>query len=80
MKVVLDENTNGGGNNSTVKRLVACIHGITIGVAHNKPRPGSQEYEIELEYDMTDLMFANKTAEKVYSQLDDEGRGIMISK
>ena len=36
-----------------------------------------REYEIELEDGTTDRIFANKIAENIYSQLDDEGREIL---
>ena len=65
MKVLLNENTKGGGNIATWKRRVADINGRPISVAYNNPLLDSQEYKIELEYGTTDRMFANNLAENV---------------
>ena len=37
----------------------------------------TREYEVELEDGTTDHIFANKIAENIYSQLDDEGQEIL---
>lgn len=76
-RVVLDEATNNGGNIATVKRRATDIDGRAIGTAHNNPLLDSREYEIELEDGTTDRIFANKIAENIYTQLDDEGREIL---
>ena len=76
-KVVLDEGTNSGGNLATVKRRTTDINGRPTGTAHSNPLLDTREYEIELEDGTTDRIFANKIAENIYAQVDDEGREIL---
>ena len=76
-KIVLDDKVNEGGNLATVKLRLTDINGRPIGTAHNNPSLDDREYEIELEDGTTDRIFANKIAENIYSQLDDEGREIL---
>ena len=77
VRIVLDEDTNDGGNLATVKRRVTDMHGRPSGTAHNNPMLDSREYEIELEDGTVDRIFANKIAQNLYSQVDDEGREIL---
>jgi len=76
-KITLDDVANGGGNIATVKSRVTNVNGRPIRTANNNPLLDNQEYEIELEDGATDRIFANKIAENIYSQLDDEGREIL---
>ena len=73
-KMILDNKANGGSNIATVKRQVTDVNGRPIGTAHTSPLFDSREYEIELEDGTEDRIFANKNAENIYAQLDDEGR------
>ena len=77
VRIVLDENTNDGDNLATVKRRVTDMHGKPTGTAHNNPDLDSREYEIELEDETVDRIFANTIAQNLYSQVDDEGREIL---
>ena len=76
-KIVLDDKSNIGGNLATVKSRLTEINGRPLGTANNNPLLDDREYENELEDDTTDRIFANKIAENIYSQLDDEGREIL---
>ena len=76
-KIILDDVANGGGNIATVKSRVTDVNGRPIGTANNNPLLDDREYEIELEDGTTDRIFANKIAENIRSQLDDEGREIL---
>ena len=76
-RVLLTNGENGGGNIATVKSRVTDLNGRATGNAHNNPLLDDREYEIELEDGTTDRIFANKIAENIYSQLDDEGREIL---
>ena len=79
-KVILDDSANGGGNLATVKSRATDINGRPIGHAHKNPMMDSREYEVEMEDGTTDRIFANKIAENIYSQMDDEGREILAFK
>ena len=75
--MILDNKAYGGGNIATVKHQVTDINVRSVGNAHTNPLFDSREYEIELENGTEDRIFANKIAENIYAQLDDEGCEIM---
>ena len=73
----MNDEDNGSGNIAAVKSRVTDLNGRPVGTTHNNPLLDDREYEIELEDGTTDRIFANKIAENIYSQLDDEGREIL---
>lgn len=76
-RVILDAGTNSGGNLATVRRRVTDFSGRPVGSAHSNPILDTREYEIELEDGTTDRIFANKIAENIYAQVDEEGREVL---
>ena len=77
-RVVMDEATNSGGNLVTVKRRATDDRGNGLGTAHNNPMLDTRQYDVELEDGTSDRIFANKIAANIYSQVDDEGREVMM--
>jgi len=74
----LDEATNNGGNLATVKRRATDIHGNMIGKSNANPLLDTALYEVELEDGTMDRIFANTIANNIYSQLDNEGKEILV--
>ena len=81
-RVILDDRDNDGGNIATkpvatVIRRSVDVYGNPIGQAHSNPLLDTREFDIELENGEMEKILANKIAENLYSQLDDEGREIL---
>ena len=77
-KVVLDQLSDGRGNIATVKKRATDTAGRPLGQAHRITALDNREYEVELEDGTTERIMANKIAANIYSQLDDEGREVLV--
>ena len=76
-KIVLDEESNNGGNIGTVKRQATDRDGFAIGKPHSNIALDTREYEIEMDDGTTKRLLANKIAANLYAMMDDEGREIL---
>ena len=76
-KIVLDEESNNGGNIGTVKRRATDRDGFAIGRPHSNVALDTREYEIEMDDGTTERLLANKIAANIYATMDDEGREIL---
>ena len=81
-RVILDDREKDGGNLATkpigtVTGRSSDAYGNPIGRAHKNPMLDTREFDIELENGEMEKILANKIAENLYSQLDDEGRDIL---
>ncbi|KAL7537428.1 hypothetical protein ACHAWF_005758, partial [Thalassiosira exigua] len=59
-----------------VTRRMTDKNGRPIGKAHSNPMLDTRVYEVQLEDGTHDHLMANKIAENLYAQVDDEGREI----
>jgi hypothetical protein len=77
VQIVLDEETNNGGNLATVTKQIVDEYGCPTGVTYKNPAFDTRKYELELEDGTMDRIFANRIAANLYSQVDDKGRQIL---
>ena len=77
-KIRLTEDADHGGNLATVKRRVTDQDGKPVGTSHKNPLLDTRLYEVELADGTYDTYTANKIAENIYAQTDDEGREFML--
>ncbi|KAL7551889.1 hypothetical protein ACHAWF_015100, partial [Thalassiosira exigua] len=60
-----------------VTRHITDKNGRPIGKAHSNPMLDTRVYEVQLEDGTHEYLMANKIAENLYAQVDDEGREIL---